>query len=67
LHPDQIYLVRQIQPTVREQFQINNLADGIVAYDLYTAEEAEISPETPSTDTTASTVGDFLAVLIRTA
>ena len=67
LHPDQIYLVRQIQPTVREQFQINNLADGIVAYDLYTAEEAEISPETPSTDTVASTVGDYLAVLIRTA
>ena len=68
LHPDQVILIRQIQPSVREQFQINNLADGLVAYDLYSATEAEITPETPATDSPASSSGsDILGILIRTA
>ena len=65
LHKNSIILIRQIQPTVREQFLIRNIADGIVAYNLYAAEAAAWSAEAP-TDDADPTVGDFGAVLIRT-
>lgn len=65
IHKNAIILIRQIQPTVREQFLIRKIADGIVAYNLYAAEEAAWSAEAPTADADP-TVGDFGGVLIRT-
>lgn len=65
-HREAIILIRQIKPTVREQFLIRNLADGIVAYDLYNTSEAIWSAEAPTNDSDP-TVGDYGAVLIRSA
>mgnify|MGYP001574534366 CR=1 FL=1 len=66
LHKEAIILLRQVKPTVREQFLIRNLADGIVAYDLYTAVEAVWVAEAPAGDSDP-TQGDYGAVLIRSA
>ena len=65
-HREAIILLRQIKPTVREQFLIRNIADGIVAYDLYNAVEAIWSAEAP-TGNNDPTVGDYGAVLLRSA
>ena len=65
-HKEAIILIRQIKPTVREQYQIRNLADGLVAFDLYNATEAVWMAEAPAVDSPA-TQGDFGAVLIRTS
>lgn len=68
LHEKAIILIRQIMPTVREQFLIRNIADGIVAYNLYAVEEAAWASETPpSTGDENPTVGDYGGILIRTA
>ncbi|KKN82248.1 hypothetical protein LCGC14_0310610 [marine sediment metagenome] len=64
LHREAVILIRQILPTVRQQFVLNNLSDGVVAYDLYNASEAIWAAETPPTDSDP-TPGDFGAVLIR--
>ena len=64
-HREAVILIRQVKPTVREQFKIDNLADGIVAYDLYNASEAIWSAEAP-TGNNDPTVSDYGAVLIRT-
>ena len=66
LHKDAIVLIRQVMPTVREQFLIRNLSDGIVAFDLYTAAEALWVAEAPAGDNDPTT-GDYGAVLVRTA
>ena len=65
-HREALILLRQIKPTVREQFLIRNIADGIVAYDLYNAVEAIWSAEAP-TGNSDPTVGDYGAVLLRSA
>ena len=65
-HREAIIMIRQIKPTVREQFLIRNLADGIVAYDLYNVSEAIWSAEAPTGDSDP-TVGDYGAGLIRSA
>ena len=64
LHKEAVILIRQVMPTVREQFLIRNLADGVVAFDLYNASEAIWTAETPTTDADP-TPGDYGAVLIR--
>ena len=64
LHREAVILIRQVKPTVREQFLIRYLADGIVAFDLYNASEAVWSAEAPTGDSDP-TVGDYGAVLIR--
>lgn len=64
LHKEAVILIRQVMPTVRQQFLIRKLADGIVAFDLYNASEAIWSAEAPTTDADP-TVGDYGAVLIR--
>ena len=64
-HREAVIFIRQVKPTVREQFLIRNLADGLVAYDLYAAAEATWLDETPAGDSPATT-GDYGAVLIRT-
>ena len=66
VHREAIILVRQIKPTVREQFLIRNVADGLVAYNLYNAVEAIWSAEAPTGDSDP-TVGDYGAVLIRSS
>ena len=63
---EQFILIKQIEPTVREDFIIRNLADGIVAYNLYNAVEAVWSAEAPTGDSDP-TVGDYGGVLIRSA
>ena len=65
-HRDAIILVRQIKPTMHEQFQLTNLSDGLVASDLYVAAEALWPQEAPVGDADP-TSGDFGAVLIRSA
>lgn len=65
-HREAIIMIRQIKPTVREQFLIRNIADGIVAYDLYNVSEAIWSAEAP-TGNSDPTVGDYGAVLLRSA
>lgn len=65
IHREAVILVRQVKPTFAEQFLINNLADGVVAYQLYSADEAEWVQETPAGDS-APTTSDYGAVLIRT-
>lgn len=65
-HKEAIILLRQVKPTVREDFLIRNIADGIVAYNLYNAVEAVWSAEDPTTNADP-TVGDYGAVLIRSA
>lgn len=66
LHREAIILVRQVRPTVKEQYQITNLADGIVAFDLYNCAEATWIAEAPGGDS-PGTAGDYGAVLIRSA
>jgi hypothetical protein len=66
LHREAIILIRQIKPTVREQYLIRNNADGLIAYDLYNASEAIWVSETPAADADPTTV-DSGAVLIRSA
>jgi len=65
LHKEAVILIRQVKPTVKEQYLIRNLANGIVAFDIYGCEEAIWSAEAPTTDADP-TVGDYGAVLIRT-
>jgi hypothetical protein len=65
-HREAIILIRQIKPTVREQFLIRNIADGIVAYDLYNVSEALWPREQPAGNADP-TSDDFGAVLIRSA
>jgi len=65
MHKEAIILIRQIKPTFREQFLIRNLADGIVAYNLYVAAEANWVVETPATNADPTTT-DAGGVLIRT-
>ena len=64
-HREAIILIRQVKPTVREDFLIRNIADGLVAYNLYNAVEAVWSAEAPTGDSNP-TPGDYGAVLIRT-
>ena len=64
-HREAIILLRQVKPQFREQFLIRNLADGIVAYNLYTTVEANWSQEAPAGDSNVTKV-DQGAVLIRT-
>ena len=64
LHREAVILIRQILPTVRQQFVLNNLSDGVVAFDLYNASEAVWAAEAPTGDSDP-TVGDYGAVLIR--
>ncbi len=66
LHREAIILLRQIKPTFVEQFLVRNLADGIVAYNLYNASEANWVQEAPAGNADPTT-GDFGAVLIRTS
>ena len=66
VHREAIIMIRQIKPTVREQFLIRNIADGLVAYNLYNAVEAVWSAEAPTGDSNP-TVSDYGAVLIRSA
>ena len=65
-HKEAMILIRQIKPIVREDFLIRNIADGIVAYNLYNAVEANWSAEAPTGDSDP-TVGDYGAVLIRSS
>ena len=65
-HREAIILIRQIKPTVREDFLIRNIADGLVAYNLYNAVEAVWSAEAPTGDSNP-TAGDYGAVLLRSA
>ncbi|KKL88871.1 hypothetical protein LCGC14_1920350 [marine sediment metagenome] len=64
-HREAIILLRQVKPQFREQFDIRKLADGIVAYNLYTTVEANWSQEAPAGDSNVTKV-DQGAVLIRT-
>ena len=66
LHREAVILLRQIKPTFVEQFLVRNLADGIVAYNLYNASEANWVQEAPAGNSDPTT-GDFGAVLIRTS
>lgn len=66
LHREAIIMIRQVKPTVREQFLIRYIADGVVAFDLYNVSEAVWSAEAPTGDSDP-TVGDYGAVLIRSA
>lgn len=66
LHRDAVLLIRQIKPTVRESYLIRYNADGLIAYDLYTTDEAVWVSETPAADADPTTV-DSGAVLIRSA
>lgn len=65
-HREAIILIRQVKPTVREDFLIRNIADGLVAYNLYNAVEAVWSAEAPTGDSNPTT-SDYGAVLIRSA
>ena len=65
-HKEAMIMIRQVMPTVREDFLIRNISDGIVAYDLYNVSEAIWSAEAPTGDSDP-TVSDYGAVLIRTA
>ncbi len=65
-HREAMILIRQLMPTVRQQFKIDNIADGLVAYDIYNTSEATWVDEAPGGDSAAST-GDFGAVLVRSA
>lgn len=65
LHKEAIILIRQIKPTVKHDYLIEHLAEGIVAFDLYNASEATWVDEIPAGDSPGST-GDYGAVLIRT-
>ena len=65
-HPEAVLLLRQVKPTVRESYIIRNNADGLLAYDLYTTEEANWVSETPAGDSNPTAV-DSGAVLIRSA
>ncbi len=62
-HREAIILIRQLLPTIKQQYLIRNDADGILGVDLYTADEANWVAETPGSNST----GDFGAVLIRSA
>ena len=62
-HREAIILIRQLMPTIKQQYLIRNDADGILGVDLYTADEANWVSETPGSLST----GDFGAVLIRSA
>ncbi len=64
-HREAIILLRQVKPQFREQYDIRKLSDGIVAYNLYTADEANWSRETPAGDSNVTKV-DVGGVLIRT-
>lgn len=69
-HNEAIILIRQIKPTMKNQYLIEHNADGVIGFDLYTAAEAKWVSETPLGDNTpggASQVGDYGAVLIRTS
>ena len=65
IHKESIIMIRQVMPTIREQLLIRNLADGIVAYDLYTTALAYWSAEAPTGDSDPTT-GYYGGVLIRT-
>lgn len=62
-HKEQFSLLRQIKPTVKTHYDMNTNADGVLGYDLYTADELEWVAETPGSLTT----GDYGGVLIRSA
>ena len=64
-HKEAIILLRQVKPQFREQFLIKNLADGVVAFNLYSVDEANWSQEAPAGDSNVTKV-DSGAVLIRT-
>jgi len=64
IHKESIILLKQVEPSVREQWLIRNLADGVVAWDLYAAVEAVWVAEAPAGDNDP-TQGDYGAVLIR--
>jgi hypothetical protein len=65
-HREAIILIRQVKPTVRESYLIRNNADGLLAYDLYNASEANWVNEAPAGDSDP-TANDSGAVLIRSA
>ena len=65
-HKEAMIMIRQVMPTVREDFLIRNISDGIIAYDLYNVSEAIWSAEAPTGDSDP-TVSDYGAVLIRTS
>lgn len=72
IHKEALSLLRQIKPTFVEQFLIRNLADGVVAYQLYSTDELEWISEGAMVDSAdnpsdAGAVGDFGAVLIRSS
>ncbi len=70
LHREAIIMMRQIKPTVKESYLIRNNADGLLAYDLYTVDEAVWSAEAPPAGTTGDsdvTKVDSGGVLIRSA
>jgi hypothetical protein len=48
MHRTAIQLVRQIKPTAKAQYLIRNNSEGLLMYDLYTAEIASLPIETPS-------------------
>jgi hypothetical protein len=64
-HKEAIILLRQVKPQFREQFDIKKLSDGIVAYNLYTVDEANWSQEAPAGNSNVTKV-DVGGVLIRT-
>lgn len=66
LHREAVLLIRQIKPTVRQDYLIRNNADGLIAFDLYNTSEAIWVSEAPATDADPTTV-DSGAVLIRSA
>lgn len=63
IHRSSIILVRQVQPTAKTEYKLDNLADGVVIFDLYDAEEAEQPAETPG----SLSSGDSGAVRIQAA
>ncbi len=60
-HRSAVILVRQIQPTPKEQYRIEYNADAYLVFDLYAVAEAEQPAETPGSES----LGDSGAVLIK--
>jgi len=62
-HRTAMILTRQVKPTAKTQYLLDNLADGVVIFDLYSVDEAEQPAETPGSES----LGDSGAVWIKAA